>query len=101
MDLLHAREPVSALTHGLWLLAAIPGTVWLWRRGVGNRPKQLSLLVYGLSLAACFSSSALCHKTAADSDHFRTFRLLDHLAIYFLIAGTYTPLAWSLLRGGW
>ena len=55
------REPFSAWSHGLWLLLSIPATFVLWRRCGGDRAKQLSLTVFGLSLAACYLGSMLYH----------------------------------------
>src|SRR5437764_1364648 len=61
MDYLHLREPVSAWSHGAGLLLALPGTLLLWRRSAGDTTKRLSLLVYGLSLAFCYTASTLYH----------------------------------------
>ena len=59
------REPVSALTHGLGLILALPGTILLWRRA-GCRARRVSLLLYGLSLAFCYGASALYHGVRGD-----------------------------------
>ena len=62
MDLFDLREPVSAWSHGVGLLLALPGTLLLWRRSSGGDPaKRLSLLVFGLSLAFCYAASTLYH----------------------------------------
>src|SRR5207237_7923187 len=95
------REPVSAWTHLLWLILAVPGTWLLWRRSRGNRPKQLSLLIFGLSLIACFGGSTLYHGIHASEERVRFFEELDCTGIYLLIAGTYTPIAFNLLLGRW
>jgi hemolysin III len=101
MDLLGLREPVSAGTHGLWLLLAMPGTVLLWRRSERDRSKQISLLVYGLSLVFCYAASMLLHGLKLPGERLLVFSIMDHIGIYFLIAGTYTPIAWTLMRGQW
>ncbi len=49
MNFLDLREPVSTWSHCAGLLLALPGTVLLWRRGVGDLGKRLSLLLYGLT----------------------------------------------------
>ena len=95
------REPVSAWTHCLGLLLALPGTLLLWRRSGGDHAKRLSLLVYGLSLAFCYAASTLYHGLRIPEDRLAAFDLLDHIGIFALIAGSYTPLAWTLLRGRW
>jgi hemolysin III len=59
----------------------------------------VSFGVYGACLFSLYASSTLYH-----SLHHRAkavFRKLDHLAIYLLIAGTYTPFALVTLRGVW
>jgi hemolysin III len=101
MNLLDLREPVSAWSHGAGLFLALPGTAWLWWRGQGDRSKRISLLVYGLSLAFCYGASALFHGVRTDEQRLGVFQRLDHVGILALIAGTYTPIAWNLLRGRW
>ncbi len=96
--MLDFREPVSAWSHALGMVLAVPGTVVLWRRGRGDRARQLSLLVFGLSLVYCYAGSTLFHAV-------RLPRLiticgqLDHVGIYLLIAGSYTPAA-VVVRNG-
>jgi hemolysin III len=101
MDFLNPREPVSTWSHGLWLLLVLPGSVWLWRRSRGDRGKQLSVLIYGLSLVFCSTASTLYHGVRSEGSRIATFATLDYLGIYFLIAGSYTAITWSLLRGRW
>jgi hemolysin III len=99
MDFFDLREPVSCWTHGLWLALSLPGAYLLWREGRGDRFKQLSLLIFGLSLAFCFAASATYHGVRGSSRAVETLDRIDHIGIYVLIAGTYTPVAWILLRG--
>jgi hemolysin III len=101
MDLFNPREPVSTWSHGLWLLLALPGIIILWRRGSGDRAKQCSFLIYGLGLVSCSATSTLFHGVRLSSDRIRVFALLDYIGIYLLIAGSYTPIAWNILRGHW
>jgi hemolysin III len=101
MDFLNFREPFNAWSHALWLLMSIPATLLLWRRSGGDLAKRLSLLVFGLSLAACYLGSTLYHGVRADRDGIELFDRLDHVGIHILIAGSYTPVAWNLMRGRW
>ncbi len=101
MDLLHPREPINTWSHGLWLLIALAGIIVLWQRGRGDRAKQASLLVYGFCLVFCSLCSTLYHGVRLPPRSIRPFELLDHVGIYMLIAGTYTPIAWSFLRRHW
>jgi hemolysin III len=83
------------------MVLALPATLALWRRGRGDPILRLSLLVFGLCLAACYAASALFHGVRGPDEHIEAFARLDLIGIYLLIAGTYTPAAWGLLRGRW
>jgi hemolysin III len=99
MTYLEFREPVSAWTHGSWLLLSIPATALLWRRSEGDLARRLSLLVFGLSLAVCYAGSTLFHAVRLAPGWLYWFDTLDHIGILTLIAGSYTPVAWNLLHG--
>jgi hemolysin III len=93
------REPVSAWTHGSWLLLSLPATMLLWRRADGDPARRISLLVFGLSLAVCYAGSTLFHAVRLDPRWIVWFDELDHIGIFILIAGSYTPVAWNMLHG--
>ena len=102
MDFFDLREPVSAWSHCGGMLLAVPGTWYLWHRSRGARfAKRLSLLVFGLSLVSCYAASMLFHGVRTSRAGLAGFDRLDRIGIFLLIAGTYTPLAWTLLRGRW
>ncbi|MDR3637270.1 MAG: hemolysin III family protein [Isosphaeraceae bacterium] len=101
MNAFNFREPVSAWTHFVGLMLALPGTLILLRRVTGEAGKRLSLLVYGLSLIFCYAASALYHGVRLPADRLALFVRLDSIGIFALIAGSYTPLAWNLMRGRW
>jgi hemolysin III len=101
MTLLFPREPVSAISHGAGLLLAVPGIVILWRQTRDERDKQLSLLVYGLSMAWCYAASMLFHAVRGSEALIGGFNTLDYLGVYVYIAGSYTTVGWNLLRGRW
>src|SRR5262245_44513712 len=100
MDALDFREPASAWTHAAGLALAIVGTPVLWRSAAGAG-KRLSLLVYGLALIACYAASTLYHAVRLPANRLGVFVRLDSIGIFALIAGSYTPFAWNLLRGRW
>ncbi len=96
------REPFNAGSHGLWLVMSVPATFILWRRCAdGDRAKRLSMLVFGLTMSICYLGSMLYHGVRLEREGIEFFDRLDHIGIHLLIAGTYTPLAWSLMRGWW
>ncbi len=103
------REPVSALTHALGLAAALP-TTWLLIRAAMKRPttdpaargfqnaKIASLAAFGIGMAACYAGSVAYHAIPGDERTVDLLRRLDMLGIFLLIAGTFTPVAWVLMR---
>jgi len=97
MDMLDLHESVSAATHGVALLAALPAIAVLVARGRSDLARTLALLSYAFGLVLCFAASTACHALVAAGMGSRTVVMIDHVAIYFLIAGTYTPIVATLL----
>ena len=100
MDWLAPQDAVSAWTHGLWTVAALPAGVFLVWKNRGDRGPMLGMLIFSVSLVVCFGSSALYH-AARDGPLRDALHHLDYLGIYLLIAGTVTPIAAIALRGWW
>jgi hemolysin III len=94
------REPVNAGTHLVGLLLAAAGTVALLRLAHGSS-QVVAFGIYGASLILLYAASTLYHSLLLPEPRLRALRTLDHIAIYFLIAGTYTPVALVTLRGPW
>ncbi len=67
---------------------------------LGDPWKIVSFSIYGTTLTALYSASAAYHFSNTEKWK-RRFRVLDHCAIFWLIAGTYTPFALVTLRGAW
>lgn len=101
MDFWPFREAINTWTHLIWMILAMPGTVILWQRSRGDRPKQFSMLVFGLTLIACFGGSSLFHALRLPEDRLQPYITLDYVGIYLLIAGTGTVITFNLLSGGW
>ncbi len=96
------REPFNGTSHLLGLLLAGAGTILLLRSA--RQPAQLvAFAIYGTTLILLYGASTLYHSLPLAERPLRALRTLDHIAIYFLIAGTYTPLALITLNGtlGW
>ena len=96
------REPFNGASHLFGLLLAVGGTVLLLRMASG--PGELVAFgIYGATLILLYSASTLYHTLTLPERPRRALRTLDHIAIYFLIAGTYTPVALITLNGrlGW
>jgi hemolysin III len=101
MTWLDLREPVSAWTHGAWALCALPACLLLWRACRGDRVKQLSLFLFGITLFLCFGGSMLYHGVRLPEPGIELCRKIDHVGIYLLIAGTVTPPAVVVMQGRW
>ena len=92
------REPVSAGSHFPAFLCSIYETLLLWRLCRGDRPRQWAMLCYGLSMIAQYGASTLYHSMRAAPGILHTLKLLDQSAIFCLIAGSYTPTLFVLIR---
>ena len=96
------EEIANSVSHGtifLATLAAIPilvGTA-AWRHDVWQ---VVAGAIFGATLALLYGTSTLYHALPLGKAK-QVFRVLDHSAIYLLIAGTYTPFALGALRGPW
>ena len=98
-----AREELAnSITHGVGLALSLAGFVVLLVLAVlrGGIYQILGCSVYGTSLVFLYASSTLYHSVRS-SPLKRILKIVDHSAIYLLIAGTYTPFTLVLLRGGW
>ncbi len=95
-------ELANSVTHGIGLALSIAGFVVLLILSVtrGSVWQIVSCAVYGSTLVALYAASTLYHGIPVPSLK-RILKILDHSAIYLLIAGTYTPFLLVNLRGGW
>jgi hemolysin III len=96
------REPFNGASHLVGLVLGVAGTLMLLR--MSQRPEQLlAFSIYGATLIFLYGASTLYHTLPLSDRPLRALRTLDHIAIYFLIAGTYTPIALVTLdnRLGW
>lgn len=96
------EEWANSLTHGIGLLLAIIGTVvLLWVAASSESAwKIVSAAIYGSTLIFMFLASTLYHSIQPANIR-RVLRQVDHLAILYLIAGSYTPFTLVTLNGAW
>lgn len=97
-----AEELAHSVSHGIGVLLGVVGLiVMLWLSfEYGDMWHVVSVSIYGFSVILLYSASTLYHAiTNARAKHF--FQLMDHAAIFILIAGTYTPFLLVNLRGPW
>jgi hemolysin III len=99
-----AEEIANSITHGLGLLGSIAVLPALMVAATARHdPLHVTgASIFGASLVLCYLASTLYHATRAPRAK-HVLRVLDHSAIFLLIAGTYTPFALGALRGplGW
>lgn len=99
------EEVANAISHGvmaLLILLALPfSSVWAYTHG-GDRPilATVGVSIFVVSIFLMFLCSTLYHSMHSGSKHKSIFKVLDHIMIYFAIAGSYTPIALSDI-GGW
>jgi hemolysin III len=97
------EEIANSISHGVGLLAVLVATpILLHAARRGNRLDFAGAAVFSATLVLLYLASTLYHALPRSAAK-RTFRALDHSAVFLLIAGTYTPFAFSVLRGpfGW
>ena len=86
------EKKLNFITHGIGLVLSIIGLFYLVEKSI-LYPKSFNLissLVYGISLILMYSSSTIYHYYI-DSKYSRVLQKIDHISIYLLIAGSYTP----------
>jgi len=97
------REPVSGLTHlaGVLLALAALGVLLARASGEGRVDQFVAFGIFGISLVALYGASSLYHLLPVSPPTVARLRRWDHMMIFVLIAGTYTPICVLALGGGW
>ncbi|MFK2820133.1 hemolysin III family protein [Flavobacteriaceae sp. LMIT009] len=96
------EEQLNTISHGIGALLGIAGLVILLVKQDNTPWSLFSVLAYGISIIILFTASTLYHAARTETrKHY--FRIVDHVSIYLLIAGTYTPVLLLLLSDskGW
>ena len=97
-----AEEIANSISHGVALAAALVGTPFL----IVHAARQASAgfifgaCVFSATMIILYLASTLYHALSAGKAK-RVFRIIEHSAIFLLIAGTYTPFTLGVLRGAW
>lgn len=97
------EENLNAISHGIGALLGISGLILLIiYQDQKNTLSLFSVLAYGISIIVLFTASTLYH-SVHDEKKKHYFRIVDHISIYLLIAGTYTPVTLIALQNslGW
>lgn len=96
------EELANVITHGAGVALSVAGSVTLVLIATerGSAFDIVGAAVFGVTLILLYAASTAFH-AARDSAQRDRLRVVDHCAIYLLIAGTYTPITLGALRGGW
>lgn len=98
---LKMKEPASTWTHFITFLAAIVGLVFLIVLSRHNVSKLVTMTIFGVSVILLYGASSLYHWVRTTPRKEIILQKIDHIAIYLLIAGTYTPVLYFGLEGAW
>lgn len=98
---MYKGEWLNSISHLIGAVLSIIGLVFLVVSAAhqGDPWKIVSFSIYGIALFLLYAFSTLYHSLKGKTKN--VFHKLDHLAIYLLIAGTYTPFSLITLRGNW
>lgn len=94
------REPVNSLTHFAGIVFAVVALVVLLVMSNGEPWRTISFAIYGSSLILLYTASTLYHSLNVGARLLKKLKQFDHMAIFALIAGTYTPVTLVTLQGG-
>jgi len=97
------EEKLNAISHGLGIILGVFGLFFLLAQNSQKTTyATLSILIYTLCFIVLFAASTLYH-SVSNFNLKQKFRVIDHIGIYLLIAGTYTPVALINLEAsnGW
>jgi len=97
------KDPVSGFSHLGGAVLSVIGLYFLIRYAVANGTVWhiVSFSVFGASLILLYAASSIYHLLVVSERSSVILRKIDHMMIYVLIAGTYTPVCLIPLRGGW
>lgn len=98
----HAEEIANSLSHGIGLVAALVGTPFLIMHAArhGDAGFIVGTSVFSATMIFLYLASTLYHALPMGKAK-GVFRIIEHSAIFLLIAGTYTPFTLGVLSGAW
>lgn len=95
------REPGSAITHFIAMMLAVFASAPLLIKAGMNTSSQhfVAILIFVLSMIALYAASTTYHSVNLSGQSLKIFRKIDHMMIFVLIAGSYTPVCLIVLDG--
>lgn len=98
---LKLREPFCGISHLAGAVLGVAALIVLVSMARGKPWHLSAFAIYGTTVILLYLASALYHSLPVGERHIARLRILDHVGIYLLIAGTYTPICLVALRGPW
>lgn len=95
------QNPVRGFLHGGAALFSVAGLITLVVRTARDTTRMWSMVVFGVSLIALYTTSSLYHSVPWKETWKPRMQRLDHSMILVLVAGSWTPLAVNVLEGRW
>lgn len=97
------KEPMNALTHLIGSVLSVIGLIFLlyYATIIGTTWHIVSFSIFGVSLILLYTASTLYHALNLSQKKTEILHKIDHMMIYILIAGTYTPVCLIALKGIW
>lgn len=95
------EELANVTSHGVMAalcLITMPFAI-LWVNSRGTLKDAIGVSIFMISIFLMFLASSLYHSMAIDTKHKEIFKIFDHIFIYVAIAGSYTPVALSVIKG--
>lgn len=95
------QELFNCYSHLAGMVAAVIGTIFLAVVASDSASGLVTALIYGISVVFLFAASTLYHAFKKEDNELSFWRKMDRLAIFFMIAGTFTPMCYFCLDGAW
>ncbi len=97
------REPMNGATHFIGILLAIAALPALVVPAVkmGKTLHVVSFTIFSVSMILLYTSSTVYHWATVSEGRLKTLRKIDHIMIFVMIAGSYTPITLIGLKGAW
>lgn len=94
------REPGSAITHFIaWLLAVVAASPLIVKAWSSSPLAAMAMIIFSASMILLYGASTAYHSVAVSDKVLKIFRKIDHMMIFVLIAGSYTPVCLIVLGG--
>ncbi len=94
------REPGSAITHFIGMMMAVLAALPLLAKAgmTGNMMAVIAMMIFAGSMVSLYGASTLYHAVNVSGKVLKVFKKIDHMMIFVLIAGSYTPVCMLILE---